>query len=138
MKNKWITIFKQHAFSVEPSSVKIDNVSLENKLQGTEGLDLKISCKAVGGKPLPDVKLIFSEVTIAKGKQSILHTLPTVNRSMDRMTITCQAGYEEFLHYPLVDSANLYLNCKLFILYVFLVVTYQKVMLFNEIKQSNI
>lgn len=107
--------------------MKIDNVSLEGKLQGTEGLDLKISCRADGGKPLPDVKLIISGVTFATGKQSIQQTLPKVKRAIDRKTITCKAGYEEFLYYPLVDSANLYLNCKLFILYVFLAVTHQKV-----------
>lgn len=105
-------------FSVEPISVHIDNVLPDEKLQGTEGLDLKITCTAVGGKPPPNVKLIISESTVATGNQFLQHTLATINRSNDRRTITCYAGHEEISHYPHIDSAKLYLFCKLFF-YIF-------------------
>ncbi|XP_071133273.1 protein turtle-like [Mytilus edulis] len=97
---------------VEPVSVKMDNVLLDDKLQGTEGLDLIITCRAVGGKPAPDVKLLIAGSTVASGIQSLQHTLPSINRSNDRKTIVCYAGYEEISHYALSDSVNLYLILK--------------------------
>lgn len=104
-------------FSVEPISVHIDNVLPDDKLQGTEGLDMKITCKAVGGKPPPNVKLIISGSTVATGNQFLQHTLATINRSYDRKTLYCYAGHEEILHYPLVDSTKLYLFCKVLSLF---------------------
>lgn len=101
------------AFSVEPSSVIIENVLQDDKLQGTEGLDLIITCTAIGGQPQPDLKLIISGSTVATGKQSLHHTLSAISRSYDRKTITCYAGNEEISHYSLANSAKVYLTRKL-------------------------
>ncbi|CAC5399924.1 unnamed protein product [Mytilus coruscus] len=68
---------------VEPYSVNTDNVLPDDKLQGTEGLDLIITCRAVGGKPTPDVKLLISGSIAATGKQSLQHTLSTISSSYD-------------------------------------------------------
>lgn len=107
-------VLKYITFSVEPSSVKIDSVLPDDKVSGTEGVDLIITCIAVGGKPKPDVKVLISGRTVATGKQSLQHTLPTISRSYDRKAITCYAGHEEISHYPLVDEAKIYLICKTF------------------------
>ncbi|CAC5405059.1 unnamed protein product [Mytilus coruscus] len=98
--------------SVEPSSVRIDNVNIDSKLLGTEGQLLVIRCTAIGGQPAPDVNIIFAGSVITTGKQSVQHTLSTVTRSYDRQTVTCQAGYKEIAYYPLTNSVLIYLNCK--------------------------
>lgn len=107
------------AFSVEPSSVIIENVLQDDKLQGTEGLDLIITCTAIGGQPRPDLKLIISGSTVATGKQSLQHTLSTISRSYDRKTLTCYAGNEDISHYSLANSAKVYLTRKLFFFFFF-------------------
>lgn len=94
--------------------MNIDNVLEDEKLQGTEGNDLIITCRAVGGQPQPDLKLLISGIIVATGKQSLHFTLLNISRSYDRKTITCYAGNEEISHYQIVDSAKLYLNCKIF------------------------
>ncbi|CAC5384326.1 unnamed protein product [Mytilus coruscus] len=104
--------YGRHHEPLEPISVNIDNVLPDDKLQGTEGLDLIITCRADGGKPPPNVKLKISGSTVAIGNQSLQHTLSTISRSYDRTTITCYAGHEEISHYPLIDSAKLYLFLK--------------------------
>ncbi|XP_052069203.1 uncharacterized protein LOC127708382 [Mytilus californianus] len=71
-----------------------------------------VTCRGVGGKPPPNMKLLISGITVATGNQSIQYTLPKISRSYDRKTITCYAGNEEISHYPLVDSAKLYLTLK--------------------------
>jgi len=80
-------------FTVAPSSVSIENVTPENRLLGTKDQDLTVSCKAVGGKPAPNVVLIIDGQTVANQTQSVQHTLTTINRSYDRKTVTCQAIY---------------------------------------------
>ncbi|CAG2192879.1 unnamed protein product [Mytilus edulis] len=97
---------------VEPVSLNIVNMLPDYKLQGTEGMNLIITCTAIGGQPQPDLKLLISGSTVATGKQSLQHTLPKLSRSYDRMIITCHAGYEIISYFPLMESAKLYLLLK--------------------------
>ena len=99
-------------FAVPPSSLKIENVARENKLLGTEGQDLTVSCKAIGGKPVPNVVLIIDGHTAASQIQLVQHTLTTISRSYDRGTVTCQASNPAYSHNSLTDSAVIYLYCK--------------------------
>ena len=99
-------------FTVPPSSVNIENVTPENRLLRTEGQDLTVSCKAVGGKPTPNVVLIIDGQTVANQTQSVQHTLTTINRSYDQKIVTCQASNPAYSHNSLTDSAVIYLNCK--------------------------
>ena len=46
-------------FTVPPSSLRIENATPENRIIETEGHDLTVSCRAVGGKPAPNVVLII-------------------------------------------------------------------------------
>ncbi|XP_071132689.1 uncharacterized protein [Mytilus edulis] len=108
-----VSVYRQQlTVIVDPSSVNIDNVLQDEKLQGTEGQDLIITCRAVGGQPQPDLKLLISGSIVATGKQSLQFTLLKISRLYDRKTILCYAGNEEISHYQTVDSAKLYLNLK--------------------------
>ena len=100
-------------FTVPPSSLTIENVTPgNNRLVGTEGQDLTVSCKAVGGKPAPNVALIIDEQYVATQTQTAQHTLNVINRSYDRRTVTCQASNPAYSHNSLTDSAAIYLYCK--------------------------
>ena len=99
-------------FTVPPSSLSIENVTPENRLLGTEGHDLTVSCKAVEGTPAPDVVLIIDGQTVANNTQTAQHTLTTINRSYDRKTVTCQASHADYSQNPITDSAVIYLHCK--------------------------
>ena len=101
------------SFTVAPSSLSIENVTPENnRLLGTEGQDLTVSCKAVGGKPVPNVVLEIDGQTVANQTQTAQYTLTTVNRSYDRKTVTCQASNPLYSQISLTDSSVIYLNCK--------------------------
>lgn len=95
-----------------PFNVTIKNTEPDNSLHGTEGQTIHIECMAIGGEPQPDVKLLITGKVISAGKQSVQHTISAV-RSHDGQTIICKAGYESISNFPLNDSANIYLNCKL-------------------------
>ena len=98
---------------VQPSSLNIENVTPENnRLVGTEDQDLTVSCKAVGGKPAPNVVLIIDGKSKANQTQSAHHTLTTINRSYDRKTVTCQASHADYSQNAMTDSAVIYLNLK--------------------------
>jgi hypothetical protein len=100
-------------FTVPPSSLSIENVTPENnRLLGTEGQDLSVSCKAVGGTPAPNVVLIIDGQTVASQTQSEQYTLTPINRSHDRKTVTCQASNPAYSQNPMTDSTVIYLNCK--------------------------
>ena len=100
-------------FTVPPSSLSIENVTPENnRLLGTEGQDLSVSCKAVGGTPAPNVVLIIDGQTVASQTQSAQYTLAYINRSYDRKTVTCQASNPAYSQNPMTDTAVIYLNCK--------------------------
>ena len=100
-------------FTVPPSRLNIENVTPGNyRLVGTEGLDLTVSCKAVGGIPAPNVVLIIYGQTVGSQTQSVQHTLTAINRSYDRKTVTCQASNPAYSQNPLTDSAVIHLNCK--------------------------
>ena len=99
--------------TVTPSNLSIENViTSNNRLLGTEGQDLNVSCKAVGGKPAPSVALIINGESKANMIQTAQHTLTTINRSYDRRTVTCQASNPAYSHNSLTDSAVIYLYCK--------------------------
>ena len=99
-------------FTVPPSSLSIENVTPENRLLGTEGQGLTVSCKAVGGKPAPNVVLIIDGQSLANQTQIVQHTLTTIKRSYDRKTVTCQASHADYSQNPMTDSAVIYLHCK--------------------------
>ena len=106
-----------YCFTVAPSSLRIENVTPENRLLGTEGQDLTVSCKAVGGTPAPNVALILDGQTVASQPQSAQYTLTTINRSYDRRTVTFQASNPAYSQNSLTDAAIIYLNCKYFYMY---------------------
>ena len=99
-------------FAVPPSSLSIENATPENRLLGTEGQGLTVSCKAVGGKPAPNVVLIIDGQSLANQTQIVQHTLTTIKRSYDRKTVTCQASHADYSQNPMTDSAVIYLHCK--------------------------
>ena len=78
--------------TVSPFSVSFENVIPPSRLLRTEGQDLTLSCKAVGGKPTPNVVLIIDGQTVASQTQLVQHTLTAINRSCDRKTVTCQVS----------------------------------------------
>jgi hypothetical protein len=71
-----------------------------------------VSCKAVGGKPAPNVGLIINGQSEANKTQTAQHALTTIRRSYDRKTVTCQASHADYSQDPISDSAMIYLNCK--------------------------
>ena len=99
-------------YAVPPSSLNIENVATEYKLLGTEGQDLTVSCKAVGGTPAPNIALIIDGQTLASQTQSVQYTLTSINRSYDRKTVTCLASHADYSQNSLTDLAVIYLNCK--------------------------
>ena len=72
-----------------------------------------MSCKAVGGKPVPNVVLKIEGQTLASQAQTAQHTLNAI-RSYDRKTVTCQASNPAYSQNSLTDSSLIYLNCKYF------------------------
>ena len=99
--------------TVPPSSLNIENVAPENnRLVGTEGQDLTVSCKAVGGKPAPNVALIIDGQSKVNTIQTAQHTLTTINRSHDRKTVKCEASNPAYSQNSLTVSAVIYLYCK--------------------------
>ena len=99
-------------FTVSPTSLSIENVTPENRLLGTEGQDLTVSCKAVGGKPAPNVILIIDGQTLESQTQTVQRILTAINRSYDGKSVTCQASHADYLQIPMTVSALIYLNCK--------------------------
>jgi translation initiation factor IF-2 len=99
-------------FTVSPSSLRIEKVTPENRLLGTEGHDLTVSCKAEGGKPAPIVILIIDGQALGNKTQTVQHILTAINRSYDHKTVTCQASNLVNSQNSLTDSAVIYLNCK--------------------------
>ena len=106
-------------FTVLPTSVSFDNVASPNRLLGTEGQDLIMSCKAEGGTPAPNVILMIDVYTVASQIQSVQYTLNTINRSYDNKTVTCQASNPAYSQNTMTVSAVIYLNCKYLVVPVF-------------------
>ena len=71
-----------------------------------------MSCKAVGGKPAPNVVLIIDGQSVTSQTQSVQHTVNAINRSYDRKTVTCQASNPAYPQISMTDPALIYLNCK--------------------------
>jgi hypothetical protein len=99
-------------YTVPSSSLTIENVVPNNRLLGTEGQDLILSCKAVGGRPVHNVVLKIDEQTVASQPQTVQYTLTTINKSYDRKTVTCQASHADYSQDSLTDTAVIYLNSK--------------------------
>ncbi|XP_076110861.1 kin of IRRE-like protein 3 [Mytilus galloprovincialis] len=93
---------------VGPTSVYIENVTLDNRIPGIEGQDMSIKCTAVGGQPPPDMQLVILGSTFT-GKQSTQHTFKPVS-SHDGSTITCQAGYTDINYFQLNTTAYIHLK----------------------------
>ena len=102
----------RYIFTEPPSSLSIENLTPPSRLLGTESQDLTVSCKAVGGKPAPNVILIIYGQTVASQTQIVQHTLNTINRPYDLRTVTCKASNPAYSHISLTDFAVMYLNCK--------------------------
>ena len=103
----------RYYFTVPPSSLSIENATpSNNRLVGTEGQDLTVSCKAVGGTPSPNVILIIDGQSKAKQTRSVKHTFTNINRSYDHKTVTCQVNNPAYQQIPMTVSALIYLNCK--------------------------
>ena len=98
-------------YTVPPSSLTIEDATSEHRLLGTEDQDLTVSCKAVGGKPAPNVVLIIEGQTLTNQIRTAQYTLTTINRSYDKKTVTCQASHADYSQNPMTDSAVIYLNC---------------------------
>jgi hypothetical protein len=79
---------------------------------GTEGQDLTVSCKAVGGTPAPNVVLIIDGQFKVNTIQKAQHTLTAIKISYDKKTVTCQASNPAYSQISLNASALIYLNCK--------------------------
>ena len=99
-------------YTVLPSRSTIENVTPQNKLLGTEGQDLTVSCKAVGGTPAPNVILIIDEEPIANQTRRAQHRLTAIDRSYDHKTVTCLARNEAYLQDSMTVSVVMYINCK--------------------------
>ena len=99
-------------FTVPPSSLSIEKVTTDNRLLGTEGQDLTVSCKAEGGKPAPYVVLIIDGQSKANQTNSVQHTFNTINRSYDNKIVTCQASHADYADNSMTVSAMIYLNRK--------------------------
>ena len=106
-------------FTVLPTSVSFENVASPNRLLGTEGQDLTMSCKAEGGTPAPNVILMIDGQTVVSQIQSVQYTLNTINRSYDKKTLTCQASNHAYSQNTMTVSAVIYLNCKFLVVSVF-------------------
>ena len=97
---------------MSPSSLRIEKVTPEHRLLGTEGQDLPVSCKAEGGKPAPNVILMIDGQALGNTTQTVQHILTAINRFYDHKTVTCQASNPVYSQILLTDSADTYLNCK--------------------------
>jgi hypothetical protein len=81
--------------------VSIENVTpASSRLLGTEGQDLSVSCKAVGGKPAPNVVVIIDEQTLANQTQSVQHTLNQW-RNGYRARLECGRSYVQAKDYKI-------------------------------------
>jgi len=90
----------------------IENATPQNRLLGTEGQDLTMSCKAVGGTPAPNVVMIIDGQSVANQTQTAQHTFKTISRSYDHKTVTCQASNEAYSQDSMTVSVVMYINCK--------------------------
>ena len=86
----------------------MENVTPQNRLFGIEGQDLTVSCKAVRGKPAPNIVVIVDGQTKASQTKSVQYTLNTINRCYDRMTVTCHASNPVYPQDAMTVSAVIY------------------------------
>ena len=99
-------------YTMQPSSLRIENVTTEQRLLGTHEQDLVVSCIAIGVIPAPNVALVIEGKSIPGQAQSVQYTFKSIPRSYDQKTFTCQASNPAYLQDPMTYSAMIYLNCK--------------------------
>ena len=99
-------------FTVQPSSLRIENVTTNKRLLGTQEHDLVVSCTAIGGIPAPNVALIIEGKSIPSQAQSVQYTFKSIHRSYDQKIVSCQASNPAYLQDPMTYSAMIYLSCK--------------------------
>ena len=74
-------------FTVPPSKLIIENATPENRLLGTQGQDLTVSCKAEGGKPAPNVVLIIDDrLYQIRLRQYNIHLPPSTDLMITRQS----------------------------------------------------
>ena len=76
---------------MQPSSLRIENVTTEQRLLGIQEQDLVVSCTAIGGIPAPNVALIIEGKYIPSQAQSVQYTFKFIIRSYDQKTVTCSS-----------------------------------------------
>ena len=71
-------------FYSAPSSLRIENVTTEQILLGTQEQDLVVSCTSTGGIPTPNVALIIEGNFMPSQGQSVHYTFKSIHRSYDQ------------------------------------------------------
>ena len=100
-------------FYSAPSSLRIENVTTEQILLGTQEQDFVVSCTSTGGIPTPNVALIIEGKSIPSQTKSVQFTFKSIHRSYDQKTVTCrQASNPAYLQDPMTYTAMIYLHCK--------------------------
>ena len=106
----WLDNF--YFYTVLPSSLTIENITPQNRLIGTEGQDLTLSCIAVGGTPAPNVVVIIDGQSVANQTQTAQHIFKTISRSYKYKTVTCQVSNKAYSQDSMTVSVVMYINCK--------------------------
>ena len=82
---------------MQPSSLRIEKVTTEQRFLGTQEQDLVVSCTAKGSIPAPNVTLIIEGKSIPSQVQSVQYIFKSIHRSYDQKTVTCQASNPAYL-----------------------------------------
>ncbi|XP_071175217.1 neural cell adhesion molecule 1-like isoform X2 [Mytilus edulis] len=84
--------------------------SIDSKLEGMEGVDFLIRCKADDGKPPPDVS-ILGDGTRPNSIQEVSYTIPMISRDYHQKSVVCQATSDALVN-PMNTTVQIYLNLK--------------------------
>ncbi|VDI73957.1 Hypothetical predicted protein [Mytilus galloprovincialis] len=103
---KYITMF----LIVPPTSVLFDNV-VQQYIKGNEDQLMNITCKSVGGNPLPSLQLSKNDKLLATTDNGPLVYTMQPSRIDDKSNLSCTANHSE-LSIPLSIESVLYLNLK--------------------------
>lgn len=83
--------------------------SSNNMIEGREGTDLQIRCKADGGTPPPNVSIVDDKAS--SGIQEVNYTIPNIHRDYHRKSIACTATNDAYMR-QLNSSVQIYLRRK--------------------------
>ncbi|XP_071125361.1 uncharacterized protein [Mytilus edulis] len=103
---KYITMF----LIAPPTSVLFDNV-VQLYIKGNEDQLMNITCKSVGGHPLPSLQLSKNDQLLATTDNRTLVYTMQPSRIDDRSNLSCTANHSE-LTIPLSIESVLYLNLQ--------------------------